>query len=68
MSFEDKMFTARVEWHRCYECGREWACETARNGTCPCCAQRDMVELREEAERLARSNRSLRGALTRRMR
>lgn len=66
MSFEDKTFTTRVEWHRCFDCGRNWACETSVNGICPNCASRNVERFREEAERLARSNRSLRGALTRR--
>lgn len=68
MSFEDRQFTARVEWRRCFTCGRMWACETARSGICPVCAARDVEEAREETKRLARSNRSLRGALTRRAR
>jgi hypothetical protein len=59
-----------LETRRCYDCGRWYAFEQgwAHCCNCPYCANRDVARARAERAELERSNRSLRGALTRRRR
>jgi len=50
---------------RCWECGRWWAVEQfAPGGDCPCCAKIKYGKLWAEFEKLERTLRALRGALT----
>jgi DNA-directed RNA polymerase subunit RPC12/RpoP len=51
--------------HRCYECGRWWAFESAiGNVNCPACSERLIASANERASQAERSMRGLRGAVT----
>ncbi len=50
---------------RCWDCGRFWAHEPARNGTCPVCAAEKVRQAKDRVETLERSNASLRGVVGR---
>lgn len=63
--YSDRPLVVRVLWNRCYGCGRLWAHEPVRRADCPMCALGKIESLHQEVARLERSNRSLRGALTR---
>ena len=50
---------------RCWECGRWWAIEQfAPGGECPHCAHKKYKKLWDEFEKLEKTIRSLRGAIT----
>ena len=55
-----------LEEQRCHDCGTWWATEKF-NGRCMCprCAGSRLGKLIDEVNRLERTNRSLRGVLTR---
>ncbi len=57
--------TLTLHEHRCYECGRWWACEAPTIGQCPLCADARIARAVAEQARLERVVRSLRGAVTR---
>jgi hypothetical protein len=63
--FEDKSARFRVFWVRCFTCGRWWARETARIGTCPVCAESKLADAAAKVEALTRSTSALRGAISR---
>jgi hypothetical protein len=56
--------TVNLDTLRCFDCGRWWAKETARSGTCPYCAVARGDERYAELTAAHRTIAALKGALT----
>jgi predicted nucleic acid-binding Zn-ribbon protein len=50
--------------HRCYDCGRYWALESAVSGECPKCASDRIKERYADLDAANRTIAALHGALT----
>lgn len=57
--------TISLDLHRCFKCGRHWACEAVRHPSCPLCSAQEIQRMQKEVDRMVRSNAALRGAVTR---
>ncbi len=54
-----------LDVRRCWGCGRYYAVETDRRSECPYCIRDSLEKEQRENQRLTRTIRSLRGAVTR---